>query len=312
MGKSKQTTSYVPLLVGITLLIGVVVFVPKAGSIDDSLRAVAKADIKVVLAAAGLMLGTYFAAALALYNLSLRPVKFYPTLLVQFASGFVGKLAPSGIGGFALNTRYLMMQRHKAVTASAVMLMNGLLGFAGHAVILLSVFWMGGNKWSDSLRTSSSIYVWVLAMTIVFILMLSIIFKRLLGHHLKRAASQLHAAGGFYLSHPSRVAKAFIGTSLVTLFFAGALYLCAAALGVSLSPLQILLVYTAGAVGITLTPTPGGIGGAEAALTAGLVTVGIEAAAALPVVLLYRLVSYWLPILPGFLFFRYCLRQKYI
>jgi uncharacterized membrane protein YbhN (UPF0104 family) len=37
----------------------------------------------------------------------------------------------------------------------------------------------------------------------------------------------------------------------------------------------------------------------EAALTAGITTIGVPTAVAVPAVLLFRLVSFWLPIVPG-------------
>ena len=47
----------------------------------------------------------------------------------------------------------------------------------------------------------------------------------------------------------------------------------------------------------------------EAALVAGLTGVGMESGVAVAAVLSYRLVTYWLPILPGWISFRH-LQQK--
>ena len=55
-------------------------------------------------------------------------------------------------------------------------------------------------------------------------------------------------------------------------------------------------------VGNTLgmaVPTPGGLGAVEAALTAGVSTLGVGATTAVTAVLVFRIVSFWLPILPG-------------
>jgi uncharacterized protein (TIRG00374 family) len=51
----------------------------------------------------------------------------------------------------------------------------------------------------------------------------------------------------------------------------------------------------------TATPTPGGLVGAEAGLFAGFVAYGVSAPMAGAAVLLYRFVTYWLPLLPGVL-----------
>ena len=60
-----------------------------------------------------------------------------------------------------------------------------------------------------------------------------------------------------------------------------------------------------GAMYITATtvaaavPTPGGVGPIEAALTAGLVGLGVETSTAAAIVVVFRLATYWLPTLPS-------------
>ncbi len=61
------------------------------------------------------------------------------------------------------------------------------------------------------------------------------------------------------------------------------------------------LARLAGAAVSTAAPTPGGIGATEAALVAGYTAVGVDASTAFAAVLLFRLVTFWLPILPGWL-----------
>ena len=60
-------------------------------------------------------------------------------------------------------------------------------------------------------------------------------------------------------------------------------------------------VYLAAAVIAAASPTPGGLGAIEAALIAGLTGIGISSGAAVSAVLIYRLATYWLPVLPGWL-----------
>jgi uncharacterized protein (TIRG00374 family) len=50
----------------------------------------------------------------------------------------------------------------------------------------------------------------------------------------------------------------------------------------------------------TLAPTPGGLGAVEGILIAVYVSFGVPSATAVAVVLVYRLINFWLPILPGF------------
>ena len=56
------------------------------------------------------------------------------------------------------------------------------------------------------------------------------------------------------------------------------------------------VVYFAGAIIGSAVPTPGGLGGIEAAMSAGLIAIGVDSGTAVSSVLLYRLATYWLPI----------------
>jgi undecaprenyl-diphosphatase len=71
-------------------------------------------------------------------------------------------------------------------------------------------------------------------------------------------------------------------------------------------------VYLGASVIAAAAPTPGGLGAMEAALVAGLTGVGMEPSIAVAAVLSYRLLTYWLPVLPGWLCFHYLERRDFI
>ena len=56
-------------------------------------------------------------------------------------------------------------------------------------------------------------------------------------------------------------------------------------------------------------PTPGGLGAVEAALAAGLTAGGLDAGLAVSAVLLYRLVTFWLPTIPGYWAFNWLTKK---
>jgi len=58
-------------------------------------------------------------------------------------------------------------------------------------------------------------------------------------------------------------------------------------------------------------PTPGGLGGIEAGILAGLIACGVPAAPALAATLIYRGLTYWAPIIPG-LFVLPWVRKRYL
>ena len=92
-----------------------------------------------------------------------------------------------------------------------------------------------------------------------------------------------------------------IGSGLagVSVVYAAALAASVRAAGGHLSLGDALVVYVAGAAVGALAPTPGGLGVLEAALIAGLSQRGIATGTAVAGVLTYRVVTYWLPVLPG-------------
>jgi uncharacterized membrane protein YbhN (UPF0104 family) len=59
-------------------------------------------------------------------------------------------------------------------------------------------------------------------------------------------------------------------------------------------------------------PTPGGVGAVEAALITGLTATGVPDELAVPAVLVYRVATFWLPVLPGWLAFTLLTRRGVI
>ena len=68
--------------------------------------------------------------------------------------------------------------------------------------------------------------------------------------------------------------------------------------------LDVTAVYLGGSAVASAAPTPGKVGAVEAALIAGLTGVGIASGPAVAGVLAFRLATFWLPIIPGYLAFR--------
>ncbi len=71
-------------------------------------------------------------------------------------------------------------------------------------------------------------------------------------------------------------------------------------------------MYLGSSIIAAAAPTPGGLGAMEAALVAGFTGIGMDGAIAVATVLSYRLATYWLPILPGWISFQLLERRNYI
>lgn len=106
------------------------------------------------------------------------------------------------------------------------------------------------------------------------------------------------------LRTPTKALELFGGSLLVTFTYMAALAASLAAFGADVHLVRIGFVYLAGAAVASAAPTPGGLGAMEAALVAGLTAVGVPSGQAIAGVLTFRLATFWLPTLPGWLVLR--------
>ncbi|MCP3974252.1 MAG: flippase-like domain-containing protein [bacterium] len=98
---------------------------------------------------------------------------------------------------------------------------------------------------------------------------------------------------------PAKLLALFAGSAIVTISYTFAMIAALDAFGVDLPIATAALVYLVGSAVATAAPTPGGLGATEAALVAGYTAVGVDGSAAFAAVMLFRLITFWLPILPG-------------
>ena len=96
----------------------------------------------------------------------------------------------------------------------------------------------------------------------------------------------------------------FGGNLASELLYALALGATCLAYGVHLNLAQLVFVNTAASVLSSLIPVPGGIGAAEAALSAGLIAIGVDESSAFAIAITQRLCTFYLPPIWGY----FCLR----
>jgi uncharacterized protein (TIRG00374 family) len=83
-----------------------------------------------------------------------------------------------------------------------------------------------------------------------------------------------------------------------------------AAFGHGVPIASIAVVYLTGSAIGSIMPTPGGLGAVEVALTAGLTATGMPGAVAATAVLLFRLLTFWLPVPFGWVSLNYLERKQ--
>jgi uncharacterized protein (TIRG00374 family) len=114
------------------------------------------------------------------------------------------------------------------------------------------------------------------------------------------------------LRSPTKLVQLFGGNLAAQIVAAITLGLCLVAFGEHASLAELILVNTAVSLFAGLLPVPGGIGVTEAALTAGLVAIGVPESQALATALTYRFVTYYLPPIWGWFAMRTLKQQGYL
>ncbi len=310
--QNKKTHLYIPIMLILTALLGLYVLVPQYDSLQKGINMIPAADTNLLLMACALVFGTYFMAAVTIQYLAIKHLPAKRTLLVQYASGFAGKLVPAGVGGMALNARYLQKQRLSVSQASAIVVLNALLGFAGHILIILLSLLFAKQTLGEVFSRHLPPGVIIVAAALIVITLITVLYTGYLRRRLESWLAGVLKVLTAYRKRQGALLGALLGSIGVTVLFTAALYCVALSLGIRLTLLQVLLVYTASALGSAVTPTPGGIGGAEAALAAALIAANIPAAEAVSVAVTYRLIAFWLPLAPGLVCFQLLIKKHYI
>lgn len=276
-------------LIALGLLIYIVV--PQLHEFKDSTRLLSDASALIVLLAIIMSLGAHMMAAAKYTALAFRPIHYGRTLLVQLAGLLTNRLLPAGIGGIGINYVYLRREKHSASETAAVLTMNNLLGLVGHALLLFGLLVFGHSP-----RVSlPSVHIQeVLVIVVVIVATLVFAWRRITLGFTALLKDMFR-----YRSRPIAVCMTILYSIGIAAFYAACLWYSAEALHNPISFMTALIVLTVGVAASTVTPTPGGLIGVEAALVAGLVAYKVTAADALAIALLYRLITYWLALFMG-------------
>jgi uncharacterized protein (TIRG00374 family) len=255
------------------------------------------------------MTGMTYVLATELYHLLAKhPVPLRSIALVQVATALTGRVVPIGIGAMSLNAFFLRKQKHSLSEALAVVATNNGLGVIGHLILLSVIATTAPLPTENSVPVSTAAVYWVLVgiSTAIIVAVLS----RKLRNAAKRAIKSLFEAVASYRHRPRTIWTALGISMVLSLVYVTILMASGQALGLDLPFTHYFMIYSFSMLTGASTPTPGGLVGVEVGLVGGLVAYGSAADTALAVALLYRLITYWLPLVPGFIAFR-LVQRKY-
>jgi uncharacterized protein (TIRG00374 family) len=255
------------------------------------------ADWRWCLAALALSAVTYAGATLSLSGYVAERLGFLRTTLVQLAGSFVTLVTPAAVGGVALNIRFLQRRKVPPPVAVASVAVSQVVAFVLHILMLLAFAAIAGAGTSKPIRPPTWSYFVVAGLLVLAAAVLALpAGRRLVRARLSPTFRQVVPRLVEIAQHPRRLTQALGGALLLSIAYIGCLATCVEAFGHTAPFAKIAVVYLTGSALGSIIPTPGGLGAVETALTVGLTAAGIPSGVAVSAVLLFRLVTFWLPV----------------
>lgn len=280
------------------------------GSVDIA-RLVTTAEPAWVVLTIGFGFLTFVGATIALMGFVPIRLSIVNTFLAQLASSFAKLVTPAAVGGVALNTRYVQKSGLRPAVAVASIGVAQVFAFIVTAALLLLFGFLSGTGSGSQLVPSEAVVTLLVIVGIVIAIAMAIrpIRRRIL-NRVRPTAQRVLPRLLDVLQNPARLAMGIGGNLLLTAAFVFALDASVRAFGGSVSPLTLVVIYLAGSAVGAAAPTPGGLGAVEATMAAALTATGLTGQTAVSAVLLFRVATFWLPVVPGWLAFQLLHRRN--
>jgi glycosyltransferase 2 family protein len=258
------------------------------------------ADWRFIVVAVALTAFTYFGATWSLSGFVLEKLTFFRTFLCQLAGSFVTLVTPAAVGGVALNLRYLHKSKVQPADAAASVGVSQVFAFALHITLLVIFAALTGAVHSTRFRPPGWVYIalGVLAAAVLIILSFPA-GRRLARSRIAPALGQVIPRLLDISQKPVKLVEGIGGALVVTLGYTLCLAACVLAVGAHASLPAIAVAFLTGNAVGSAVPTPGGLGAVEAALTTTLTLAGLTSPHAFAAVVLFRLITFWLPVPVG-------------
>jgi glycosyltransferase 2 family protein len=245
---------------------------------------------------------TYVGAAAALWASTDGTVNFWKLSIVQVANTFAATTTPAGVGGLALSTRYLQKSGLSAMRATAAVALQQAVQVISHLLLLILFSAVAGASMNLRHFVPSATMLYLIAgvaLGIVGTFLFVPKLRRWLATEVRPKLTEVTSDLLTLAREPQRLALIVLGCAGTTLGAALALWASIEAFGGGTTFVTVTVVTMVGGTLASAAPTPGGVGAVEAALIGGLAAFGVPAAVGVPSVLLYRVLTCWLPVFVG-------------
>jgi uncharacterized membrane protein YbhN (UPF0104 family)/tRNA A-37 threonylcarbamoyl transferase component Bud32 len=273
-----------------------------------------KADLAWVVVALILAQTTFVASGVSVRGAVATPLPLLPCVVLQSAMKFINLTVPSSAGRIGMNLRFLQRMGTPVPQAVAA----GAVDDASETIVQVALFLLVLPFVHVSVDTGqfhgtgpdTRLVVTIVAALVVSIVVLLAVPKV----RAKVLPPVRQALAGLWSVARDRHKRLelFGGTVGSELLYAISLGATCLAYGVHLNLAELVFVNTAASVLSSLMPVPGGIGAAEASLSAGLIALGVDESTAFAIALTQRLCTFYLPPIWGYLSLRWLTRKGYV
>ena len=257
----------------------------------------------------------YAGSAASLWASASEEVSYRNLLIMQVANKFAATTTPAGVGGLALSTRFLQKGGLGALRATTAVALQQSVQVITHVSLLIFFSAVVGVSANLSPFVPSATVLYLIAgaaLGVVGTFMFVPKARRWLGTAVRPRLKEVAEDLVELASEPKRLGLIVLGCAATTLSGALSLWASVAAFGGDTSFVTVTIVTMIGGTLASAAPTPGGVGAVEAALIGGLAAFGVPAAIAVPSVLLYRVLTCWLPVFVGWPVMRWMTEKQLI
>jgi uncharacterized membrane protein YbhN (UPF0104 family)/tRNA A-37 threonylcarbamoyl transferase component Bud32 len=257
---------------------------------------------------------TFIGSGVSVRGAVATPLPLLPCVVLQSAIKFVNLTVPSAAGRIGMNLRFLQrmgVPRAQALAAGAVDDVSETM--VQMALLLLALPFVQANVDTGQFRGSGpdTRLIAGIAVALVVSVVLVLAVPRLHARVVPGVRSAL--TGLWSVARVRRKRFELFGGNIGSeLLYALALGATCLAYGVDLNLAQLVFINTSAAVLSSLIPVPGGVGAAEAALSAGLIAMGVDEATAFAIAITQRLCTFYLPPVWGYVSLRWLSRKGYV
>ena len=239
---------------------------------------------------------------------------FWPLLILQTASQFISLAIPSSAGRVAMNAAFLHKFGVTVTVALAQGAIDGFSGFLVQAMILIVILLTGNVDLGFDIDAAD--IPWLLILGILVLLVVGVVIAVMKVERLReKVVPVLQQAWGallVVLRQPVRAIGLLTSNFIYWNLLGITLWILLEAVGSPVDYSAALFVAAGTSLFAGFMPVPGGVGVAEAAMTALLATFGVDKSVALAVTAVYRAITFYLPALEGFFGSRWLERNDYI